>query len=135
MNINEVEVQQNGFLDTLKTRVNFDQIVVKAQESRGLLIDIALYGSIGLLTGYLIKRYSSAVLMLVLMVTGLIVMQQFELISIAINWTKINEVLGLQPTVVIVSDNMPMIAWEWAKVNMAIVVSCIVGFLLGLKIG
>lgn len=135
MNTNDVAVQGTGFLDTFKQKVNFDDLVVKVQESRGMLMDIALYGGIGLLSGYLIKRYSSVVIMLVFVIAGLAVLQQFDFLVIAINWPKINELLGLQPTVVIMSDNMPMIAWEWAKSNTTIVVSGIVGFLIGLKIG
>jgi uncharacterized membrane protein (Fun14 family) len=135
MNNTGTTMQGVGLLETMKEKLNFNQVIEKVQESRGTLIDVGLYGCIGFLTGFLIKRYSTIVILMVLMVTGLLVLQQFELISVVIHWSKVNELLGLPQTTMIINENMPMIIWEWARANMIIVVSAIVGFLVGVKLG
>src|SRR5437762_7932686 len=114
---------QPSIIETVKEKVNVGQLVDKISESRNLIFDVLLYGSIGLLTGYLLKRYSGAVIVIVLMTSALMIMQQFELIAITINWDKINEMLGLAQANKLLSDNMMPLAIEWAKANMLVVVS------------
>ena len=135
MNTNDPIYQKNGLLDTFKEKVKFDDMVVKVHESKDMLIDVALYGVIGLLIGYLLKRYSIVVLIAVLMIAALCVLQHLEIVHIAINWLKVHEYLGLPNAAIILSDNVPALLWECAKNNMVVVISAIVGFLLGLKIG
>jgi uncharacterized membrane protein (Fun14 family) len=127
--------QGTGILEVVKEKLNFNQVVEKLQNSKGILVDVALYGCIGFLVGFLIKRYSTVVILMVLMTAGLLVLQQFELITIAVNWFKFNDLLGLPQTTTIINENMPMILWEWARANMVIVVSAIIGFLTGVKLG
>lgn len=135
MNTNDPIYQKNGLLDTFKEKVKFDDMVVKVHESKDMLIDVALYGVIGLLIGYLLKRYSIVVLIAVLMIAVLFMLQHLEIVHIAVNWLKLHEYLGLPNAAIILSDNVPALLWECAKNNMVVVVSAIVGFLLGLKIG
>lgn len=135
VNAHESIDQKIGLLDTLKEKVKFDDMVIKAHESKDMLIDVALYGVIGLLVGYLLKRYSIVVLVAVLMSTALFLLQHIEIVHVAINWTKVHEHLGLPQTALMLSENVPALLWECAKNNMIIVISSVVGFLLGLKIG
>jgi len=130
-----VTTQPAGLMDTVKEKMNVSQLVDKISESRTLIFDVVLYGSIGLLTGYLLKRYSGAVIVIVLMTSALMIMQQFELIVLAVNWDKINEMLGLAQANKLLADNMVPLAIEWAKANMLVVVSMLIGFLVGIKVG
>jgi hypothetical protein len=127
--------QQAGIMETVKEKMNMGQLVDKISESRNLIFDVVLYGSIGLLTGYLLKRYSGAVIVIILMTSALMIMQQFELIVLAVNWDKINEILGLAQANKLLADNMVPLAIEWAKANMLVVVSMLIGFLVGIKVG
>jgi uncharacterized membrane protein (Fun14 family) len=134
---NQVEVPvagQTGLLETVKEKVNLNQFVEKVSESRGLIMDALLYGGVGFLTGYFLKRYSNVVIILVLLISCLAALQQFELIAITVYWEKIHAMLGLSPAAKVLADNFLVLATEWAKANMHIVVSSIIGFLCGLKI-
>lgn len=132
--MNGTETQANGgLLGTVKEHVPVDTIVGKIQESRGTIIDIGLYGGIGLLTGFFIKKYSTLVVFVVLMIISLYVFQHFNFI--AINWAVVYEALGVQSASLLTGDNLFFLVSEWVKSNMIAAVSCVVGFLLGLKIG
>lgn len=128
------EAVQGGWVDTIKPKVNifFEQI----QNSRSALIEIALYGGVGFLSGFLLKKYSTYVALLVLFTVGLLILQQFEFIAITVHWTTIQNFFGLQLVTTQPHDNQFFtIVWNWTRSNMIPVVSYIVGFLFGIRIG
>ena len=126
---------QPVFVAKMKDMLRFDNLVQKIKDSRSMIMDIALYGGLGFLSGFLLRKYSAYIAILVLFVVSIILLQQFEVISIVINWTKVNEMFGIQPGAAGVSDTALTVFWEWVKANMAIVVSYIIGFLIGLRMG
>jgi uncharacterized membrane protein (Fun14 family) len=126
---------QPGFLAKMKDTLRFDTLVQKIKDSRALIMDIALYGGLGFLSGFLLRKYSAYIAVFVLFIVSVILLQQFEVISIAINWTKVNELFGIQPGAAGVGDTALTVLWEWVKANLAIVVSYIIGFLIGLRMG
>lgn len=134
MNANTTpQAAPNGLLDKLKVWFNWDAISKKLHLSQNKLIEIALYLGIGFLTGFLLRKYAQFVAFLVLILVGLILLQQMELINITMHWDKIENFFGIQK-VVASTDTLSTI-WSWIKLNLAIVVSFIVGFLFGIKIG
>lgn len=130
---NEMEEQVN-VLHTAKERMNIKDLVNKLYESKDLIIEIGLYGSIGFFAGYLLKRYSGIVVLLILFIASLVALNQIELISVTINWNSVYEFFGIQSSFV-ATDNVASFVWEWMRVNVVIVVSAIIGFLIGLRIG
>lgn len=134
MNSETTNAVQPGILESVKERVNASQIFEKISESQGLIMDVLLYGGIGFLTGYFLKRYSNIVIIAILLATGLVFLQQLDFINITIHWDKIHTTLGLSPAVKVLSDNFFILATEWSRANMHIVVSWVIGFLSGLKI-
>lgn len=106
----------------------------KIRDSKETIIDIALYAGLGFLLGYLVKRFSSYVIMAAIFVVIMVALQQFEVIFVAINWAKIQSVFGMQPATAADASLMSSF-WEWMKSNVLISVSFIIGFLLGLKFG
>lgn len=124
---------QSGWTDTLQERGKY--VMTWLHESRAVLLDIVLYGGLGFLSGYLLRKYANYVAFLVLVSVGIIVMHQYNIIHVEVNWTQLNDLLGFQhsPST---ADGASFVAfWEWCKVNAVIVVSYIVGLLIGLKIG
>jgi uncharacterized membrane protein (Fun14 family) len=134
MNTETTSVVQPSILETVKEKVNANQLFEKISESRGLIMDIFLYGGIGFLTGYFLKRYSNIVIIGILMGTGLVFLQQFDFINITVHWDTVYTTLGLSPAVKVLSDNFFILATEWCRANMHIVVAWVIGFLTGLKI-
>lgn len=132
--MNGTETQAGtGLLGTVKEHVPVDTIVGKFQESRGTLLDIGLYGGIGLLVGFFMKKYSTLVVFIVLMALSLYVFQHFNFITI--NWSVVYTTLGIQSAALLTTESLFYLATEWAKSNIVATASIIVGFLLGLKIG
>jgi len=126
------QVAQSGWLDTLKDRSKY--AMERLHESRAIILDILLYGGLGFLSGFLLRKYANYVAFLVLIVVGIIVMQQYDILQVVINWTKFNDLFGFQHAPAINGDSF-VAFWAWCKANAVIVVSWIIGLLIGLKVG
>jgi uncharacterized membrane protein (Fun14 family) len=125
---------QSGLLETVKERAHVGDIMEKMNVSRTMLIDIALFGTIGFLMGFLIKKYSNVITTILLLGVCLFVAQQLELVTISLNWLHIQEMVGLGTDINISEAPLSMIM-ELVLSNMAGAISFAVGFLLGLKMG
>ncbi len=64
----------------------------------------------------------------------MVVLQQFDYISVSINTPKIYQMLGLQSAPV-VGDKYGALLLELIRANIAGSASLMVGFLIGLKVG
>jgi len=123
-----------GILETIKSSVQPEAVANKFGIDKNLLIDVGVYGAIGFIIGFLLKKYSEYFISLALLLIAIVVLQQFDYISLSFNAAKIHDALGLQ--------GMPMSAdacgslfWEWVKSHVISSSSLLVGFLIGLKVG
>ena len=132
--LNEGQVAQVGLIESLKNSMSPDVIAHKIGIDKNMLIDIGLYGSIGFVIGFLLKKYSEYFISLILLIIGFIVLQQFDYIVISINMPKIHELLGLQ-SIPVVGDGYASLLLEWIRANVPAAASLTVGFLIGLKVG
>lgn len=130
-----VIAQEPGMLERLAEMLHLDTIAHKLGTNKHLLIDIGLYGAIGFITGFLFKKYSEYVIVFALIVIGLIVLQQFDFITISLNMTKMQEMFGIPHIVSLSTDTYLILLWEWIKSNVLVSASMCVGFLIGLKVG
>jgi uncharacterized membrane protein (Fun14 family) len=126
--------ETGGMLQSVKERVNVDAVVEHIRQSKDIIIEVGIYAAIGFFTGYLMKRYSSLLAMLVLFIGGLIILSKLEIIAVVINWDYIYQQLGMQPYL-LTSDSMVTLGWEWARTNALLVSSAVIGFLFGLRVG
>jgi len=124
---------QTGWADVLRERGRY--VMEQLQESRSLILDIILYGGLGFLFGFLLRKYANYVAFLVLVVVGVVAMQQYNIVHVGINWTQLNDLLGFQHGPTTVDGASFMAFWEWSKANAVIVASWIIGVLIGLKVG
>lgn len=120
------------FIESLKNAMQPETIANKIGMNKDTLVDMSLYGAIGFITGFLIKKYSEYFIAFLLLGIGIFVLQQFDYVSFSLNTPKIQELLGLEP--MIVNDNYGMLFFEWIKANVAGAVSLLVGFLIGIKV-
>lgn len=124
----------SSLIDKVKTSLRIDTLTSKLQLSTNKLIEMGVYLGIGFLSGFLLKKYSSYVFVFVLFLVGIVVLQHLGVLSVVINWTKVQELFGIQPAVL--SDaTVFALYWEWIKMNFALVLSFSIGFLIGLRIG
>jgi uncharacterized membrane protein (Fun14 family) len=128
----ETPMQQHSLIDSFKNAVQPETIAHKLGIDKNTLIDIGIYGAIGFIFGFLLKKYSEYFIACALFVMGMVVLQQFGYISIDINTVKIHEILGL-PSSVITHEGYGSFLLTWMKSNIPAVASLVVGFLVGLK--
>ncbi len=126
------QVAQSGLPETFKQKMNIDGLMQKLNLSRGKLIEMGVWLGIGVLAGFLFKKYAQYLVIVVLTLIGLVALQQFGFINVGINWAKFQ---GLQPVPVAQGANLLTVYWEWVKANFAVVSSFAVGFFVGLKVG
>jgi len=119
-----------SWFEKLKEALNPHDLMEKFKASKGTILDVILYVGIGFITSFLLKRYGQYVLVFII---GLFVLSQLSIINVEVNWHIIQDFFGLQSTVI--EGNVFTIFWEWVKLNVVVVLSFCVGFVIGLKVG
>lgn len=132
--VNNVVSPELSWLDKIKSWINLDAVMAKLDFSKANLTEMILYLGIGFLSGFLVKKYSSYIFVVVLMIVGLVILQQYDVIMVTINWDKVQSVFGIQQAT-LVDENLFLIYWDWIKLNFTLVLSFSVGFLVGLRVG
>jgi uncharacterized membrane protein (Fun14 family) len=122
-----------GLIDSLKNAMQPDVIAQKIGMDKNMLVDITLFGAIGFLIGFLLKKYSEYFISMALLIVGIVILQQLEYVSFSLNMPKIHELFGIQSVAVV--DGYGKLLWESIKANVAGSTSFVVGFLIGLKVG
>lgn len=129
MNTNGVAVQ--GFFTKVQDWIN--NLFAKLQINKQTLMEIGLYLGLGFIVGFLLRKFSTYVFMVVLFIIGLYVAQYYNLVDVAINWKQVQATFGIKQTSL--DASMMAVYWEWFKLNFIIVISFAVGFLFGIKLG
>lgn len=130
----EMPNQSTTPLQSVKDSFNVDSVVDNIKQSKDIILEVGLYALIGFFAGYLIKRYSSLLAIMILFVGGLVVLCKLDIIAVIINWEYIYQQLGMQPYF-LTTDTVTAMAWEWMRANTLLVGSAVVGFLFGLRMG
>ena len=128
------QAPDTGLLESIKSSVQPESVAHKFGVDKNLLIDVGVYGIIGFIIGFLLKKYSEYFISLALLLVAIIVLQQFDYISMSFNTAKIHEALGLQG-MPMGADACKNLAWEWVSSHVISSSSLAVGFLIGLKVG
>lgn len=128
-------IARPGLLERLKHALSPDALVQRFNLTKSKLIEIGIYLIVGFIVGYLLKKYSKFVFAVALSVLVLIILHQLDLISITTNWTKIQDLLGMHPIEPAEDGVLLTIFWEWIKSNVGLVLSFLVGFLMGIRLG
>ena len=125
-------IQQHSLIDSFKNAVQPETIANKLGIDKNTLIDIGLYGAMGFIFGFLLKKYSEYFIACALFIVGIVVLQQFGYVSIDVNTAKIHEMLGLHAAA-ITNEGYGSLVLTWMKSNVPAAASLVVGFLIGLK--
>ena len=127
-----VQLQQPSFMESFKNAVQPESIARKLGIDKNTLIDIGIFGAIGFITGFLLKKYSEYFIACAFFVVGLLVLQHFGYIAIDVNVAKIHEMMGL-PSSAIITEGYGSLVLTWTKSNVPAGASLVIGFLVGLK--
>lgn len=123
---------QVGWFDRLKNSLHFEKLAEKLNFSKYKLLDMALFLAIGFLIGFLWKRYANYIIAFVLFCTLMIILHHLDLISVQFNWIKLQECCGVEPAHAD-ADLLGML-WSWAKMNVLLIFSFIIGICFGAKV-
>ena len=121
-----------GWFDKLKNTLQIDSLIEKLNLSKHKVLDMALFLGVGFFTGFLWKRYANYFIAGIIFVTILIILNQLDVVSVSINWVKVQECCGVEPARAD-ADILNMI-WSWASANILIIFSFIIGFCFGAKV-
>ncbi len=124
---------QTSLVESFKNAIQPETIANKLGMDKNMLIDIGIFGSIGFILGFLLKKYSEYFIALVLLIIGLMVLQHFDYLAISLNTQKIHDMMGLH-SVPTVGVGYGSLLSEWVRSNIASTVSFTVGLLIGLKV-
>jgi uncharacterized membrane protein (Fun14 family) len=130
-NVPATERVGNAFSD-FKSRMRVDTVLAKISSSKEYLIEIALFSGIGFVTGYLVKKFSAFAIVIILTLAFLALMQYCNFVEIIVNWRKIQDLIGIDPSL-LANDNFLTMAWVWFKTHLILGISFIVAFLLGIR--
>lgn len=125
-----------SFFDHVKYWLSPDVWAEKLNISRSELFDFGLYLGVGFLVGFLATKYSKILISFVAFALLLFVLQQMNVIMVVINWQRVNELFGIQQSV-LPEGNTDMIVFyiDWARTHLGLVISFLVGFIIGIKLG
>lgn len=131
----DTNIKSEGGLGTLlKERVESVVDNLRAQPHE-VIINLLLFSGIGVLSGFVCKKYSSHMLVGLAVLLGLFLLQQHGVLDIAVNWDSVGRLFGIQQVFVTSSDDFFSMAWEAIRLNSAISLSYAVGFIVGFKLG
>lgn len=105
----------------------------KIKDSKSVILDMVLFFGIGFLIGYFLRKYGQYVAALIVFLVCLVLLAQLNIIDIAINWNKVQQLFGMQPVAIPEGGALISAYWQWLKLNMFAAASFCVGFLVGLR--
>lgn len=109
-------------------------IMEKIKTSQDSLLHYGITLGVGFLVGFLLKKFSSYVAVVIAGCLLIIILSHFGIMNVAIDWQKIQSFVGLE--VGQLSDqNVFEMLWEWIRLNVTMTLCALVGFFIGLKLG
>ncbi len=121
-----------SWLDVMKEKFNLENIKQQFDLSTANIVQMSAYFGVGFLGGFLLKRY----FLYVIFFGGLLGFGMWWLSSmnvVTFDWLKINELAGIQST-----DTLGVLCstcLAWIQQNVALSISCALGFLFGYRLG
>ena len=113
-------------------KINIEQWAKDLGDSSSDAVQVSICFVSGFAIGFLFKKYLKFVFSCIIVAFIAIKFLEYHAI-LDINWQALNTLLGFEPNVTF--GSMVNIWLDWAKAHWLIVVSSLVGFLLGYKLG
>lgn len=124
--------QQEGLVNSFKEYLNPKNWAEKCNLSKQKMIECGIYFLVGFGLGFLIKKYSNFLYAAAVTIVGITLLHYLGFITIAVHTDRLQSVLGIEFSCV--QSDMPSHCMEWVKMNIVLVVSLVVGFIIGLKV-
>lgn len=112
----------------------FENIIQKIKLSQDKILQYGIAAGVGFLVGFLVKKFSAYVAIVIAGCLLIMVLSHFGIMNVAIDWDKMQTVLGLEP-IEFSGQNIFNLIWQSVRLNIAITLCALGGFFIGLKIG
>lgn len=121
-----------SWFDTVKEYTRFDELSDRINLSSQQFIEIVTYLGISFFVGFLFKKYFRHFFVAIAaIIVALVVFEALEVITI--DWVQLRQMTGVSPQETL--GGLVSMWIEIAKLNLAIVVSIVIGFFIGYKVG
>ncbi len=129
--VNAMTPQQDSLLECMK-KFDVRGVMDHLRELNCNLMEIVTFFAIGMLTGFLCKRYfKSALLWTFIGVVTVVILDYFGIVMI--QWDVIQSAVGTSPTEAF--DTLFQQAAVWVRDNVPVVISFVIGFTVGVRVG
>lgn len=128
----QVATQQEGLMDSVKEYLDPRKWPEKCNLTKQRMIEMGIYFAIGFAFGYLAKKYANFLYAAAITIACMVALHYVGFINIAVNMNKIQSMFGI--TMPPFQSGVLAQYWEWIKVNVALVVSLAIGFVVGIKV-
>ncbi len=116
-----------GWFDKVKTSLHLERL----KFSTARAVEMGMYLGFGFLVGYMLKRFSAVVLITVLIIIAIVALGQFGIVDLSVNADRVKDLMGL-PNVT--DAGAATLVWQWIKDNVILVLSFLVGFIVGIRL-
>ncbi|HJM68904.1 MAG TPA: FUN14 domain-containing protein [Candidatus Babeliales bacterium] len=118
--------------DKFKSYANLDGLSQRFNISSQQFIEVVTYLGIAFFVGFIFKKYSRSIIIgAFAIVIALVCLEAFEIITI--DWVQLRQITGVHP-----QDTVSGLVSMWvelARAHVMLVVSMVVGFFIGYKVG
>jgi uncharacterized membrane protein (Fun14 family) len=115
-----------------KIKLNLQSLSQKYDINIYKIMEIVAYFAAGFFVGFFFKRYTKAAFFaFIVLIISLFLLENFQIIHI--DWIKVRDLTGISPQESI--GSLVNSFYEWIKTNLIIVISAMVGLILGYKVG
>lgn len=124
--------QQEGLMESMRQYLNPTKVMEKFDLSKQRIIEVGIYFGVGFAIGFLMKKYANFLIAAVITVGCVVALHYVGLLDITFHMDRVNAWFGI--TMPSVQGDLFYHLWEWVKSNVILVVSFVIGFLIGIKV-
>lgn len=117
-----------------KISIFFNNIIEKLKISQDMILHYGIAIGVGFLIGFLLKKFSSYVALIIAGCLAIIILSHFDIINITIDFQKMQSIVGFE-SIDFSNQNIFEIMWQFIKSNVSMTLCMLIGFFIGLKLG
>lgn len=119
-------------MESMKENLNPSKLMEKLDLSKQRIIEIGVYFGVGFALGFLMKKYANFLIAAIITIGCVVALHYFGFLDISVHMDRVQSMFGISmPSV---QGDLSYHLWEWVKNNVTLVVSFVVGFLIGIKV-
>jgi uncharacterized membrane protein (Fun14 family) len=129
--VDVIPAQQAGLMDTMKEYLNPSKWMASLDKQK--MIEMGVYFGVGVLLGFLMKKYANFLIAAAITVAAVVALHYVGFLDITVHMDRVEAWFGI--TMPSLQGDLSFHLMEWVKSHVNLVVSFVIGFLIGLKVG